>query len=192
MKRIAALLLASGIVTMLLTFGTASLAVQGGSFHAFAPVDTTNTCLYCHADAHADWNLTTAGFQNELKTESPTFNTVRLDDNNTDQFCTTCHLAGNEVLLAIDDMQNRIDLIQQRVENLRTDLQAVHDQHPNWDRLVSHVEKPETQRTAERIATLIGFVEADGSWGWHDPSYTEQLLSEAEQLMADLLSVLEH
>lgn len=75
-----------------------------------------------------------------------------------------------------------------RIEDIRAELDPIFEAHPDWDPAAQ--EKPDEQRTAERIFTLITFVEADGSWGVHNPGYTDDILSEAEDLLDELLEMM--
>lgn len=106
--------------------------------------------------------------------------------------CTVCHdgshdeMTPDSLLFYIEETQadtrDRIDL-------LREDLEFVQGENPDWD--PASTEKSAEQVMAERIHTLLSFIEADGSWGLHNPEYTNVILNEAENLMDDLFDALD-
>lgn len=107
--------------------------------------------------------------------------------------CTGCHsLERSEdntpenLTFFVEEVQEDT---QERVESLNEDLEEITAANPDWDPEAE--DKPEEQLLAERIHTLVSFVEADGSWGFHNPGYADDILSEAEDLMDELLDMVE-
>ncbi|MCL4877916.1 MAG: ammonia-forming cytochrome c nitrite reductase subunit c552 [Anaerolineae bacterium] len=149
---------------------------------AYGPI-----CSSCHmvsAGSSPYGGMSTHTFQIVLPTE----NAEGQQDS-----CTQCHNPEHDpdatpesLLFYIEEVQADT---QERVEDIRADLQEITDAHPEWDPEAE--EKPEEQQIAERIGTLVSFVEADGSWGFHNPGYTDDILSEAEDLLDELLDLLE-
>ncbi|KAB2903983.1 MAG: ammonia-forming cytochrome c nitrite reductase subunit c552 [Anaerolineae bacterium] len=107
--------------------------------------------------------------------------------------CTQCHNPEHDPDATPESLFFYIEEVQadtqERVEDIRADLQEITDAHPEWDPQAQ--DKPEEQQIAERIGTLVSFVEADGSWGFHNPGYADDILSEAEDLLDELLDLLE-
>ena len=170
MKRTANIFLTSGLLIMLGTLAWATFGMQTASADIALE---SNTCLNCHLDAHLEWNWATSTQSTE----------TTLD--NTETFCINCHQTN--AIFALSTVRTHIDTIQHRINDIRAELNNIYRNHPEWDTNTQHIDKTIDQRTAERITTLITFVEADGSWGFHDADYTDQLLSEAEFLIAELL-----
>jgi predicted CXXCH cytochrome family protein len=102
--------------------------------------------------------------------------------------CTGCHSLERDPKNTAENVTAKITAVQtdtkKRVETLKTDLDTTVKAHPEWDPKAT--DKPEAQVKADRIHTLISFIEADGSWGFHNPGYTDQILKEAEKLMDDI------
>ncbi len=106
--------------------------------------------------------------------------------------CTSCHTLERNEDNTPENLTYAIEAIQEDtmdwVDDLRADLADVTDAHPEWADVAAE-DKGEAQLLAERIHTLLSFVEADGSWGFHNPGYTEDILSEAEDLLDELLDM---
>ncbi|MBZ0306859.1 MAG: ammonia-forming cytochrome c nitrite reductase subunit c552, partial [Anaerolineae bacterium] len=139
-------------------------------------VPTTQSPLVGHAASHT--------FQIVL----PTQNAEGQPDS-----CTQCHNPEHDpdatpesLLFYIEEVQADT---QERVEDLNADLEEIIADHPDWDPAAE--DKPEEQLLSERIHTLVSFVEADGSWGFHNPGYADDILSEAEDLLDELLDMVE-
>lgn len=102
--------------------------------------------------------------------------------------CTGCHTLERDKDNTPENLTYAVQSVQQdthdRVDALKADLQTIMDAHKDWDPKAK--DKSEEQQLAERITTLVSFVESDGSWGFHNPSYTDQILTEAENNMSDL------
>lgn len=107
--------------------------------------------------------------------------------------CTTCHSLERDENNTPENLTFYIEEVQEdtqeRVESLNADLEEIVAANPDWDPEAE--EKPEEQQLAERIQTLVSFVEADGSWGFHNPGYADDILGEAEDLMDELLDLVE-
>lgn len=106
--------------------------------------------------------------------------------------CSTCHSlernADNtpeNLTFVIEDIQEDTE---ERIEDLRADLDEINEAHPEWADAADE-DKTEAQLIAESIHTLITFVEADGSMGFHNPGYADDILSEAEDLLDELLDM---
>ncbi len=105
--------------------------------------------------------------------------------------CTTCHDMSHDDMTPEDltfFVESTIEDNKARVEEIRATLDEINAAHPEWDPQAQ--EKPEEQKTALRIHTLVSFVEADGSWGFHNPDYADEILTEAEDLLEELLDTL--
>lgn len=105
--------------------------------------------------------------------------------------CTTCHDMSHDDMTPEDltfFVESTIEDNKARVEEIRATLDEINAAHPEWDPQAE--EKPEEQQTALRIHTLVSFVEADGSWGFHNPDYADEILTEAEDLLEELLDTL--
>lgn len=105
--------------------------------------------------------------------------------------CTTCHNMHYDDMTPEDltfYVENTIEDTKARVEDIRAVLNEINAAHPEWDPQAQ--EKPEEQQMALRIHTLVSFVEADGSWGFHNPDYADEILSEAEDLLEELQDML--
>ncbi len=191
MKRLASLCLASGILIMISALAIAVSAMPSGSPRAEAYNNPSNTCFYCHLDAHPEWNLDLplrvihAG-GNQADPELP----IPETENNA-LVCSNCHIINGDANLPAEEIQSQIDETQARIMVIHTQLEQIYGLHTFWQANVIRAEKSDEQIKAERISTLITYVEADGSWGFHDPVYTEEILTEAETLMTNLLSVLD-
>lgn len=149
---------------------------------AYGPI-----CSSCHmvsAGSSPYGGMSTHTFQIVLPTE----NAEGQQDS-----CTQCHNPEHDPDATPESLFFYIEEVQadtqERVEDIRADLQEITDEHPEWDPQAQ--DKPEEQQIAERIGTLVSFVEADGSWGFHNPGYTDDILSEAEDLLDELLDMLE-
>lgn len=191
MKRLASLCFASGILIMVSALAIAVSAMPSNSPRAESYESTPNACLYCHLDAHANFNLdlplkvihsVVNGPADELPGNTPEEQTL---------VCSNCHIMNGETNLPTEEIQTRIEDTQARVLVLHTQLEQIYGLNEPWHNNVIRAQKSQEQIKAERINTLIAYVEADGSWGFHDPIYTEEILTEAETLMDDLLSVLD-
>ncbi len=79
---------------------------------------------------------------------------------------------------------------QERVEFLREELTAIEEAHPEWADVEAGSES-EDQLMAMRLHTMLTFVESDGSWGFHNPGFTDDILSEAEDLLDEMLEMME-
>jgi predicted CXXCH cytochrome family protein len=103
--------------------------------------------------------------------------------------CSTCHSLARNPENTPENLTFSVTSVQketrERVEQLRADLKEVRDANPNWDPKAT--DKSAEQLAAERVHTLLSFVEADGSWGFHNPRYTKLILDEAEKLIEPLL-----
>ncbi|MBZ0291349.1 MAG: ammonia-forming cytochrome c nitrite reductase subunit c552 [Anaerolineae bacterium] len=99
--------------------------------------------------------------------------------------CTGCHTqqsgaSPEDLYFYIKDVQSET---QDLVEEIRDKVQRVYeDEH--WDAVAE--EKTDAQLLADQILTLLSFIEADGSWGIHNPNYTQTILDETEDLLDDL------
>lgn len=103
--------------------------------------------------------------------------------------CTGCHTLQRNKDNTPENLTFAVEKVQKdtkkRVDALKADLADVQKQHKDWDPKAK--DKPKEQLSAERISTLVSFVEADGSWGFHNPEYTDMILKEAEKLIDTLL-----
>lgn len=151
------------------------------SNEAYGPI-----CSSCHMTETADSLYWGPMRSHTFRIVLPTQNAEGEQD-----ACTACHdmshddMTPDDLYFFIEDTQQDT---QDRVAALREDLTAVTDAHPEWDPQAT--DKSDEQVMAERIQTLVSFVEADGSWGFHNPGYTDDILSEAEDTMSDLLDAL--
>lgn len=105
--------------------------------------------------------------------------------------CTTCHDMSHDDMTPEDltfFVESTIEDNKARIEEVRASLDEINAAHPEWDPQAE--EKPEEQQTALRIHTLVSFVEADGSWGFHNPDYADEIITEAEDLLEELLDTL--
>lgn len=185
MQRTAATFVICGLSVLLLGWLLAFFTALPQAQASRAVVMSTpaaNTCFNCHEDIHAEWlSAYTVTFKIPPAAITPTSDALT---------CSTCHTQRTDI--ANDDqLAEHFQRTKARVEALRVDLTRIHDTHPEWQNNQIRAEKPESQITAERIDTLLTFIEADGSWGFHRPDYIDGLLIEAELLMADLLKTLE-
>ena len=101
------------------------------------------------------------------------------------QFCGQCHFLASDT--PPSTFETDVFQLQSRVTLLRDTLDAIHADHPDWDRQLTFADKPEQQRAIERADALLLFLEADQSWGFHDPTYAETILLETESLLATVL-----
>jgi len=105
--------------------------------------------------------------------------------------CTGCHNLEHDDL-APEDLFFYVQITQEdtreRWQILTEDLAAINEAG-DWDPEAE--EKPNAQRLAERVHTLLSFIRSDGSWGVHNARYTDQILREAEDLVDELRDELE-
>ena len=185
MKRVALLYLTSGMTIVVLAFAVALSAMQTSVAQPEHISSTDETCLFCHVDSHTTWNLITA--------EAPLINTTgtifATSADDSAQRCTNCHLTDDDIALAADAVETAIGTMQARVTVLQDNLTTLYSQHSEWEANTRLSDKPNAQVTAERIDALLAIIIADGSWGFHDEIYTEEILTEAEMLMASLLTL---
>jgi hypothetical protein len=177
MKKFASLFLATGLLIMALALTIAVSAMNGNANirTQAAESESTNTCLFCHRESHRDWNLISALQQPIMAQSIPT------------PACSGCHTMNAEAL-PLAEIQTAIDNNQGRVAALRQELAQIYLHYAaDWNSDAHRSEKSAEQITAERISTLVAVVEADGSWGFHNPIYTEEILTEAERLMAEMI-----
>ncbi len=103
--------------------------------------------------------------------------------------CTTCHTLEKSKDNTPENLSAYIDKVQKgtkkRVDGLKEDLKAIADEHKDWDPKAK--DKSKEQLSYERAVTLVSFVESDGSWGFHNPEYTDTILKEAEKIVDSLL-----
>ncbi len=103
--------------------------------------------------------------------------------------CTGCHTLARSKDNTPENLTFQIEKVQKdtkkRVDDLTADLKTVQDAHKDWDPAAK--DKSKEQVAAERVNTLITFVESDGSSGFHNPEYTDLILTEAEKLMDGLM-----
>ena len=106
--------------------------------------------------------------------------------------CTTCHTLERNEDNTPDNLTFVIESIQEdtqeRIDDINADLGDIIEAHPEWAETAAE-DKGEAQLIADRIHTLVSFVEADGSMGFHNPGYTDDILSEAEDLLDELLDM---
>jgi predicted CXXCH cytochrome family protein len=105
--------------------------------------------------------------------------------------CTVCHDMSHDDMTPEDltfFVESTMEETQGRAEEIRALLDEINAAHPEWDPQAE--QKPEEQQMALRIHTLVSFVEADGSWGFHNPDYADEILSEAEDLLDELAEML--
>ena len=187
-KHLATFFLASGLFIMLLPLKVTPPSSQAEQL-VINTMPRSSNCLYCHLDAHRDDTIAS----NLHLVHSPT-TAINLTDRHhataANNFCSSCHQMGEELEFSDTEIQAQIETIQTRVSRLRSDLKQVYNENPHWDLETNHLAKPTKQRIAERITALVQFVEADGSWGFHQPGYTEEILTEAENLMTTLHNML--
>lgn len=188
MKRQAVTLLTLG--AGLLTLGlllTISALDRAGTVPRSGQV--VHTCLNCHADVHAD-DLATPTVrliqsnQPEHPAESPLTRSASQDG-----LCSDCHATGFDTTMLADEYEARIAATRLRVATVREDLAGLQQAHPDWH--TDAAANTDMQLIAEQITTLLDYVEADGSWGFHHPEYTDARLAEAESLLAELIIMLE-
>lgn len=183
MRLLAKLSLACGLCIIVLSLTVAAFA-RGGAMTSVETSTKNDTCLFCHVDAHSGWNVVPAP-QGVL-----TYQQAQIEVGENDLACNDCHEMDATVEMPIDEVRDRIEDNQQRVERLKEQLTRVQAQHPQWQRDVARNQKSEAQIMTERISVIITVIEADGSWGFHDVAYTNEILVEAEQLMVHLLATL--
>lgn len=191
MKRIAMLFLASGIIIIILAVGVAVSAMtspaNGIQFEPAAGV--SDTCLFCHIDAHDNWKLINTPDLDKASSSTLQPLSQSAITPAQDQMCGNCHSQTGQKQLPADEIQSNIESVQERVAGLRADLDRIFDHYAAiWDLSAYMSDKPAQQIAAERISTLVAVIEADGSWGFHNPDYTEEILTEAETLMEQLLN----
>src|SRR5581483_3840264 len=101
----------------------------------------------------------------------------------------TCHTLEKSKDNTPENLSAYIDKVQKgtkkRVDGLKEDLKAIADEHKDWDPKAK--DKSKEQLSYERAVTLVSFVESDGSWGFHNPEYTDTILKEAEKIVDSLL-----
>lgn len=184
MRRLASICLGSGLLLIALVLGLALTTVTRTSVTAYAIPETTNdSCLFCHEDVHKTWDVVTAAPVTApgMPTPTPVPGTIT-------QMCSDCHEMDYQVELPDAAIENQIAGVQARVDDLQFAVGSIFALHPEWDANVYRHEKTNAQIVAERVETLLAVIQADGSWGFHDPEYTEEILSEAEDLLASLLA----
>jgi predicted CXXCH cytochrome family protein len=168
---------------------------EGISFLGLEPTPSKHFANEAHGPICASCHMVGTA-TNAVLGDSPThtFNIIKPTDAADGQpdSCTGCHTLARDpdntkenLTFAIENVQNDTH---DRVDSLRADWQDVMDAHPEWDPKAT--DKSDEQVMAERINTLVSFVESDGSWGFHNPEYTDKILSEAEGIMNDLLDKL--
>lgn len=184
MRRLAGIFLGSGLFFIALVVGLALSTVMEYDALASPLPDTTDNCLFCHVNVHTPWQMVTAVPSFNLP-ETPAPSSIYIDADS--QLCSDCHSIDNQFDLPGQEIRARIDDIQARVAALQAAVDDLFETHSEWDADANRQQKPDNQIIAERISTLIGVVRADGSWGFHDPDYTESILVEAESLLALLL-----
>jgi hypothetical protein len=186
MKRLATLCLISGLLIMVLALGMAVSAMPTGRPQTSITQNTSNTCLYCHTDVHPEWDLTAS-----IRMIQPDHSTTEVYASVAAEptaLCSTCHDMDDAVALPLDEIEAKLNKTQVRLEIIQAELTLLFAQYPDWQTDAARADKTKTQIKAERISTLIAYVVADGSWGFHDPVYTEEILTEAEHLMDELLN----
>lgn len=184
MRRLAGVFLGSGLFIIVLVFGLALSTLSEHDVLASPLPDTADSCLFCHEGVHMTWQMVTAAPPENLPdTLLPTPDYASGDQ----QLCSDCHGIDNQFELPSQSIRLQIENVQTRVTNLQVMLDGLFLRHPEWDRHAPRQEKTQTQITAERVNTLIAVVQADGSWGFHDPDYTQGILAEAERLLVLLL-----
>ncbi len=103
--------------------------------------------------------------------------------------CTGCHTIEKNKDNTPENLAATIDKIQKdtkkRVEALKDDLKTIADEHKDWDPKAT--DKSKDQQAYDRATTLVSFVESDGSWGFHNPDFSNALLKEAEKVVDGLL-----
>lgn len=182
MKRIAILYLVSGLLIIASALGVAVSATTI-PYPTHIPQMTGDTCTFCHLDLHPEiqtndptmWTLVTAAAPSGNEPGSAAV-----------PMCTSCHTTDEPAILPTAQIQDQIDTVQDRITVLERDLANIYTLYPNWDSTLYRFEKSEEQVLAEQIGTLLAVLQADGSWGFHDSAYTEQMLSDAENLMETL------
>ncbi|NDJ85776.1 MAG: ammonia-forming cytochrome c nitrite reductase subunit c552 [Chloroflexi bacterium] len=104
--------------------------------------------------------------------------------------CTSCHDLTHDELTP-EDLTFYVEEIQadteDRLADLRADLEEIQSAHPEWESDAE--DKSELQQMSERVHTLLSFVEADGSLGVHNPGYTDDILTEAEDLLDEMFEM---
>ena len=151
------------------------------SNEAYGPV-----CATCHMPA-------TAASAEYGDIPSHTFHVLLPTDAQEGQIdsCTVCHDMSHDDMTPEDltfFVESTQEDTQGRVEDIRAVLDEISAANPQWDPQAT--EKPEEQQMALRIHTLVSFVESDGSWGFHNPDYTDEILTEAEDLLEELQDML--
>ncbi len=105
--------------------------------------------------------------------------------------CTTCHNMSHDDMTPEDltfFVESTIEENRARIDEIRATLDEINAANPEWDPRAE--EKSDEQLTALRIHTLVSFVESDGSWGFHNPDYANEIISESEDLLNELLDAL--
>ena len=109
--------------------------------------------------------------------------------------CTGCHTLEDDpentpenLAFVIEDVQADTE---ERLEFLNEDLALIMEANPDWDSDAEEADKSEEQLMAEEVGTLLSFVESDGSLGFHNPDYTDDILSQAEDLIDELFDALD-
>jgi hypothetical protein len=180
MQRLASLCLLCGV--LLLSLGLV-MAVSAMPV-PIKPGGEADTCLYCHTDVHIGVVAPAALYTFPL--DVSTLSGVPITPGET-LMCGDCHTQAESGGVMLDNVR-AMDTTQARVTRLQVDLVTIQATHPHWNTDTYAWQKSPRQRDAERVAALIAAVERDGSWGFHDPGYTDQLLTEAEQIIARLMA----
>jgi len=149
---------------------------------AYGPI-----CASCHMTGTGvsdEWgHVATHSFQVVIPTQN--------EEGQADS-CTTCHNAEHDPDNSPEDLAFYIEDVQadtrDRIDDIRAELEAIQAENPDW--ATTTEDKSEEQVMSERIHTLVSFIEADGSWGFHNPEYTDDILVEAEDLLDELLDIL--
>lgn len=163
MKQLASLTILIGLTISLLGLFSGLTRLQGDAQATVYQLEQDATCSDCHSATPAP--LMALQPRHLVSLDAATDATDAGD-------CATCHTISDAAAPLPETVQRRIAHTQTQVERLRAELDAVR-QTLNAEHLSQ----------LAWIDELLAFVEADGSWGYHHPHYTRDILTEADALM---------
>lgn len=181
MKRLALTSLICGLCIIGVSVAIATAALGHATGQNTTDLATAD-CLFCRVDPYLDWHVISAPTSNldVMGQSSPASSTQ----------CGDCHALATPNDLPGEDIEDQIALNQQRLVELRAQIDEIHTAHPEWQQNLRRSQKPDAQITAERVNVIVNVLEADGGWGFHDLTYTNTQLLEAEQLIDTLHTTL--
>ena len=176
MKQVARTFLIFGLCIIATSLAIAATSLENTPGQEQTSLETT-ACLFCRVDPHLTWNvIAVPAPQSGLTPQT----------NSPGTQCSDCHAMETVNDLPDNDTRNQLITNQERITWLRSELNHIQTQHPEWQHNITRSQKSETQILAEQVEVIISVLEADGSWGFHDLDYTDMQLAEAEQLFVTL------